>query len=69
MSQLKKVLFKLTLVNSGKNKSVCVGLIRDQKLKKGYDEMALINLSLAEISLTSDNEALSNYEGKLTECE
>ena len=69
MSQLKKVLFKLTLVNSGKNKSVCVGLIRDQKLKKGYDEMAFLNLTLAEMSLDSDNEALWKCEEKLTECE
>ncbi len=69
MSQLKKVLFKLTLVDAEKNKSVFSNLLFKYKLKKGYDEMALINLSLAEISLTSDNEALSNYEGKLTECE
>ena len=69
MSQLKKVLFKLTLVNSGKNKSVFVGLIRDQKLKKGYDEMAFLNLSLAEMSLESDNDALWKCEEKLTECE
>lgn len=69
MSQPKKVLFKLTLVNSGKNKSVFTDLIRKQNLKKGYEDMALINLSLAETSLNSDNEALRKYEEKLTECE
>ena len=69
MSQLKKVLFKLTLVDAEKNKSVFSNLLFKYKLKKGYDEMALINLSLAEMCFDADNEALRQYEEKLTECE
>lgn len=38
-------------------------------LKKGYEEMSRINLSLAEDSLLSDNEALEIAEQKLAECE
>ena len=69
MSQLKKVLFKLTLVDAEKNKSVFSNLLFKYKLKKGYDEMALINLSLAEMCFDADNEALRQCEEKLTECE
>ncbi len=42
---------------------------RAKALKNGYEEMAQINLSLAEACLTSDEQALSEYEEKLTECE
>lgn len=69
MSQLKKVLFKLTLVNSGRNNAFVKKAVKEYKLKKGYNEMAFINLSLAEMSLESDNESLSKCEEKLTECE
>lgn len=43
-------------------------LIREQ-LKKGYKEMAEINLELAQTCLEADNESLSLCEEKLTECE
>ena len=39
------------------------------KLKSGYKEMADINLELCEEALLADNECLSQYEGKLTECD
>ena len=76
MSQLKKVFFKLALVKSGANIAKASDLLREYKkinteksLKKGYKEMALINLSLAEMCLDADNEILRQYEEKLTECE
>ena len=69
MSQLKKVLLKLTLVNCRKNKSAVSDLLFRHKLEKGYNEMTLINLSLAEEGFDSDNEALWEYEEKLTEGE
>ena len=76
MSQLKKVFFKLALVKSGKKTAAISELIAKYKstdtenaLKKGYEEMALINLSLAEMCFDADNEALRQYEEKLTECE
>ncbi len=40
-----------------------------EKMKKGYLEMAKLNLSLAEVGLESDNEALNKYETQLAECE
>ncbi len=40
-----------------------------EKLKKGYKEMADINLELAQTCLEADNESLSLCEEKLTECE
>ena len=40
-----------------------------EKLKRGYEEMADINLKLCEEAIFSDNECLSQYEGKLTECD
>ena len=76
MSQLKKVLFKLALVRNGANISAVLDLLKkhkmieqDKSLKKGYEEMALINRSLAEMCLEADNETLRQYEEKLTECE
>jgi hypothetical protein len=76
LSQLKKVFFKLALVKSGANAAAVSDLMKKYKsinteksLKKGYKEMALINLSLAEMCFDADNEVLRQYEEKLTECE
>ena len=76
MSQLKKVFFKLALVktkaNTGKMSDLLMRYHRintEKSLKNGYKEMALINLSLAEMCLEADNDALRQYEEKLTECE
>jgi len=38
-------------------------------MKKGYQEMAEINLKLAEICLEADNEIRKKYEDRLAECE
>lgn len=38
-------------------------------MKKGYQEMAEINLKLAEICLEADNEIQKKYEDRLAECE
>ena len=40
-----------------------------RELEIGYKETAEINLKLAEEALEADNENLSRYEEKLTECE
>lgn len=40
-----------------------------EKMKKGYQEMATINLSLAELGLSLDVSSLENYEVKMAECE
>lgn len=39
------------------------------KMKKGYLEMADINLQLADECYLTDCEQLYNYEAKLSECE
>jgi CopG family transcriptional regulator/antitoxin EndoAI len=39
------------------------------KMKFGYMEMAEINITLAEIGLTVDNETMCGYETRLAECE
>lgn len=76
MSQLKKVCFKLSFKNSQKNRSQLIKRVKnpaiteaERKLKKGYKEMAFINLSLAEMCFEADSEALRLGEEKLTECE
>ena len=76
MSQLKKVCFKLSLVNTEKNRKKVISrlenpeIIRTEKiLKKGYKEMGSINLSLAEMCFEAESESLRLYEEKLTECE
>ncbi len=76
MSQLRKAFFKLSLMNSGKNARVVFQAIKryqkinlEKSLRKGYEEMALLNLSLAQMCLESDSEALRTCEEKLTECE
>ncbi len=38
-------------------------------MKKGYMEMAEINITLAEVGLTADNETITRYETRLAECE
>lgn len=38
-------------------------------MKKGYQEMANINLSLAELGLSLDVSSLEKYEVKMAECE
>lgn len=38
-------------------------------MKKGYQEMAEINLKLAETYFELDNDEQNKYEGKLAECE
>lgn len=42
---------------------------RKQALKKGYEEMAQINLKLAQMCFDADEQACRQYEEKLTECE
>lgn len=76
MSQLKKVCFKLSLVNTEKNRNTVMFRIKnpevtelERKLKKGYKEMGSINLSLAEMCFDADSEELRQCEEKLTECE
>ena len=76
MSQLKKAGSRLVLNGDRKNVRTVLCLIRKYRrinqcrsLKKGYEEMAFVNLSLAEMCFDADNEALRQYEEKLTECE
>ncbi len=38
-------------------------------MKKGYQEMAEINLKLAELCFDADNEVQKKYEDRLAECE
>lgn len=40
-----------------------------EDMKKGYLEMAEINLTLAEVGLTADNETMLWYETRLAESE
>jgi CopG family transcriptional regulator/antitoxin EndoAI len=40
-----------------------------EKMKSGYLEMSEINITLAEIGLTADNETIIGYETRLAECE
>ena len=39
------------------------------KLKKGYEEMSMLNLEIAEFCLEADNIQQQSYEEKLAECE
>lgn len=39
------------------------------KLKNGYEDMAKINIELAEFCIETDNIQQQNYEEKLAECE
>lgn len=76
MSQLRKAFFKLSLMNSGENARIVYAAVKryqrinlEKSLRKGYQEMAEINLSLARMCLESDSDALRICEEKLTECE
>ena len=76
MSQLKKVCFKLSLVNTEKNRKKVISRLKNPEiiqteklLKNGYKEMGSINLSLAEMCFEAESEALRLCEEKLTECE
>lgn len=40
-----------------------------EQMKKGYHEMAELNLRLAEMYFDAENEQFSAYEEKLAECE
>ena len=40
-----------------------------ERMKHGYMEMSEINITLAEIGLTADNETIIGYETRLAECE
>ena len=40
-----------------------------EQLKKGYKEMAAVNLEWAEACLEADDKCQSDYEEKLSECE
>ena len=40
-----------------------------ERMKKGYQEMAKINLQFAEICFEADQQQLDRYEEKLAECE
>ncbi len=40
-----------------------------ENMKKGYLEMTQINITLAEIGLTADQESICNYESRLAERE
>jgi len=40
-----------------------------ESMKKGYQEMTEINVTLAEIGLTAEYETICRYESRLAECE
>lgn len=40
-----------------------------EQMKKGYQEMADINLNIAKMCFDADEKTLSAYEEKLAECE
>lgn len=71
MSQLKKVTSGLTLKKEKCQsfKKVYNRFLRDKSLKQGYEEMASLNLTLAQMCFDADTEALYVCEEKLTECE
>lgn len=71
MSQLKKVTSGLTLKKEKCRsfKKIYKNFLKNNTLKQGYKEMASLNLTLAQMCFEADNDALSCYEEKLTECE
>ena len=71
MSQLKKVMsgMKFDKVRNKSLREIYERCKRDNQLKRGYREMASLNLSLAQMCFKADSEALSVCEEKLTECE
>ncbi len=40
-----------------------------EQMKKGYQEMGVINLTLAELGLSLDMSSLETYESQMAECE
>lgn len=42
---------------------------QEEQMKKGYQEMADINLGIAQVCCDAEEEAFSAYEEKLAECE
>ena len=40
-----------------------------EKMRQGYEEMAMINVEWTEVGIRSDNYALEFYESILSECE
>lgn len=40
-----------------------------ESMKKGYLEMAAINMELAELGFTAENECITTYEIKLSKCD
>ena len=58
---LKKVLITLQGIKSSRSEK--------KVLKKGYLEMAQVNLTIANMCIKADSETLSAYEEKLAECE
>jgi len=40
-----------------------------EQMKKGYQEMGVINLALAELGLSLDVSLLETYEAQMAECE
>lgn len=73
MSQLKKVISGLSFEKSEKNlhnlQLSVEKYSRINSLKKGYSEMALINLDLVRECFEAENEDFLLYEEKLTERE
>ena len=71
MSQLKKVTSGLTLKKEKCRsfEKIYKNFLKNNTLKQGYKEMASLNLTLAQMCFDADNQALSCYEEKLTECE
>lgn len=78
-SLLKEVDGLLTVENKNRSEFIREAMrlyIRERKkiqmgerMKKGYEEMSQINLTLAEIGLEEDMRELDKYEVKLTRCE
>ena len=58
---LKKVLITLQGIKSSRNEK--------KVLKKGYLEMAQVNLTIANMCISADSEQLAVYEEKLAESE
>lgn len=73
MSQLKKIMSGLSFKKSEKNQYNLISLVkkynRINSLRKGYAEMASLNLSIAQMCFEADNEVFRQCEEKLTECE
>ena len=73
LSHYKKVISGLSFSKSFHNKHILGEIVKkyewNKSLCKGYAEMSEINLELAQMSVSVDNECIRQYEEKLTECE